>query len=688
MPTLVHSPIQPRLLGVLLLGATTVFATPAPRPDATLAPPAPAENAAVATLVQRGRAQYLAGEPGAAAQTFTRVRELDPDNAAARAFLARIAADSVDHNLDRTQTAARMLDEVQRAWQRPEAPPSVPAVAVAPAAGRSPVAEKLDAIVLPSVNFSGLELNRAVNALSALSEEYDRVGTPAKGVNIVLLDPANANPPVNLTLREVSLRRLLDFITSSVGYIYEVQADAVIVRPAGDPSALETQFFPIARSTVLRLTGRGAASDPPDPLAGRPGAAAPAAEGEGKAIRNFLQLAGVNFDDEKGSTLAFDGSQLIVTQTKRNLERIRNILARYRDVRQVEIEAKFMEVQDGALEELGINWHVATKATQRGAGARATYQSDNRSLAGAFSSSSAGTQGSIVRPAVDATDGTPAQDGLNLPIVNPPPPIPGTNNLGLGADPLATITGVIGEFNVNAVIRALSQKTGTELLSAPKLTVLSGNPATITIAQELRYPQSYGQVQSQVGTGNASGGGSAGVAITAGTPQEFTTRNIGVELRVTPTVEEDDRSISLDLAPKVTEFEGFVEYGGQSIAISGSTTVTVPSGFYQPIFAVRELSTRVTIWDGATIVMGGLTREDVKKNRDKIPVLGNVPVLGRLFRSSGESAQKRNLLIFVTANLVNPGGALKKSSFARARPDPLFQNPTIIAPAPESSPGR
>jgi Type II secretory pathway, component PulD len=52
-----------------------------------------------------------------------------------------------------------------------------------------------------------------------------------------------------------------------------------------------------------------------------------------------------------------------------------------------------------------------------------------------------------------------------------------------------------------------------------------------------------------------------------------------------------------------------VEYGGPSVAISGTTTVTVPPGFYQPIFSVRDISTKVTIWDGATLVMGGLTRE-------------------------------------------------------------------------------
>jgi general secretion pathway protein D len=83
----------------------------------------------------------------------------------------------------------------------------------------------------------------------------------------------------------------------------------------------------------------------------------------------------------------------------------------------------------------------------------------------------------------------------------------------------------------------------------------------------------------------------------------------------------------------------------------------VPPGFYQPIFAVREMNTKVTLWDGATLIMGGLTREEVKKVNDKVPVLGSLPLIGRLFRSKGESSQKRNLLIFITARLVTPGGA-------------------------------
>jgi general secretion pathway protein D len=405
-------------------------------------------------------------------------------------------------------------------------------------------------------------------------------------------------------------------------------------------------------------------------------------------LRAFLQSAGVVFDGTPGASLAYDGSAMIVTQTPRNIERIRNILNRYTDVRQVEIEAKFMEVQEGVLDEMGVTWGVSrTGATRthpdtgeplldRSGRPQATslqsYTTDrvNRTLSGAFTGSSNGNAIVIDGESVASTA---------------PPRLPGAVALAGEVPGLATISGIIGDFNVSAMVRLLAQKSGSDLLSAPRVTVLSGNTATITVAQELRYPQSYGEIQSQVGSGrtaaDGTGGGSAGVTITAGTPQDFTSRNVGVELKVTPTVEEDDYSISLDLAPKVTEFEGFVEFGGPSVAVSGGRTVTVPPGFYQPIFSVREVSTRVTLWDGATLVMGGLTREEVKKVHDKIPVLGDLPLFGRAFRSKGQSSQKRNLLIFVTANLVSPGGSPKKQAVPGVPAGTLFQNPTLVTPA-------
>ena len=665
-----------------------------------------AERDATAKLIAKGRAQYVAGDIDGAQETFRQVEALEPDNTVAKGFLLRIANEKTETGaLNREKTRAQLLEEVAKGWQRPgiyqeRARGTDQAAAVAP------LAKKLNDITLPSVSFTRAEIGQVVAALSAASEEFDTTGATPKGVNVVLLDPSNKNPTVTITLRNSTLKRVLDFVTEAIGYQYEVQADAVVVRPGGETSTLDTAFFPITRATVLRMTGiagggggnSGGNAGKPDPYAsGGSGTEPTVTGGEAAGMKGFLQQAGVSFTIE-GSSLAYDGSAIIVTQTARNMERIRNILARYNDVRQVEIESKFMEVQEGALDELGVTWNLSRRGIPQinpTTGAP-VLDSNGRQV---FVPQETYSTGGVIRPLGDAFPSTSNQSSINIGSVSnnngvttvsndisipvAPTQIPGGVQLGSTATALANITGFVGEFDVSAVVRALSQKQGTDLLSSPKLTVLSGNPANITVAQELRYPQSYGEIQSQVGSGSSTGTGisAAGVTITAGTPQEFTMRNVGVELKVTPTVEEDDYSISLDLNPKVTEFEGFVEYGGPSVAISAGVTVTVPPGFYQPIFSVRDISTKVTIWDGATLVMGGLTREEVKKVNDKVPFFGDLPFVGRLFRSKGESAQKRNLLIFVTANLVSPGGSPKKQNLKSTPANSLFQNPTIVTPA-------
>lgn len=608
---------------------------------------------------------------------------------------------SADANLagsDHEKTRTELLERVLQSWQRPSGFEERASKATADT-GRLALQKKLETISIPVVNFTNIELNRVVSALSALAEEFDPTDEKPKGVNIVLIDPANANPTVTITLRNLTLKRILDFVTDTAGYQYEIQADAVVVRPGGERTMLATEVFPVTRSTVIRMTGQGSGTaarhQRPDETAVGGKDNGPATD-EATALRHFFQQAGVSFESVTGSSLAYDGSAIIVTQTGRNLERIRTILRRYREVRQVEIEAKFMDVQEGALDELGIQWNIGRRAVmltdpQTGApllnpdgSPRVEYREQYRTADPA-----SGT--AVNRTLADAFRNTQRSSDIIVDdkVVGSltPPTLPGANNLGQAAGNFATITGTIGEFDVNAVVRALAQKNGSDLLSAPRVTVLSGSEALITVAQEMRYPQSFGEIQSQVGSGRTAGdgsSGSAGVAITAGTPREFTTRNVGVELRVVPTVEEDDYSISLELNPKVTEFEGFMEYGGPSIAISGGRTVTVPPGFYQPIFSVREVSTRVTIWDGATIIMGGLTREEVKKVEDKVPILGDIPLLGRAFRSKGESSQKRNLLIFVTANLVNPGGAPQKLRSEAA----AFSQVQDRRPAAARQPGR
>jgi general secretion pathway protein D len=481
-------------------------------------------------------------------------------------------------------------------------------------------------------------------------------------------------------------------VTQQVNFTYDVGEDAVIVQASdsiGGSSSTLTEFFPITRATASRLTGlRDASRAPSDnPFEDESAASGPSQDQETQALQKFFQNAGVNFDGVIGTSLAFDGEQLIVTQTPRNLERLRTILVNYNEFKQVEIEAKFLEVAQNDLDELGFHWGLKSNTENWAIGSNLRSLND---LGSSSNSSSRARIGSVDPTTGDVTEFFPVRktnpitgvEEAGDPVYISPPSV--SQSLGFGiADNFFNEAGIAtGNLNLDLEIKALARKTGSDLMSAPKVTVLSGKEANIVVAQELRYPTSYGDIESTVssGGGGGDGGGSAAVSITAGTPQDFRTRNVGVEMSVTPNVESDD-TISLILKPRVTEFEGFVEYGGPSIALSGSTTAVVPAGFYQPIFSTREITTEVTIYDGATVVMGGLTRDEVRSVNDKVPFLGDIPGLGRLFRSEGETRQKRNLLIFVTANLVTPGGSLSNQSYDNIKGNTIYQSPSVATPA-------
>jgi len=650
-----------------------------------------AQSKIIRDLLARGRAQFLNDDYEGAAATFREVEARDTNNTEAKLFQSKIASILGEiHKQNLYKTRSQMLSEVDRGWERPKVfDVSATNETVVDEGGR--IQDKLNGIVIPQVNFSGMELTRVIETLSELSVEYD---VERVGVNIVpLFNPNDSNPRVNISLRNLNLDRILQFVTQQVNFAYDVGGDAVTIQPSdsiGGSSTTVTEFFPVSRATVIRLTGfrdGGGNSGPVDPFAApsSSGPSGPSANDEVEALQTFFQSAGVNFE-LPGASLAFDGEQLIVTQTRRNLERMRTILRNYNEVKQVEIEAKFLEVTQGDLEELGFDWSAQSGATplfdssglpvldedgSQMVSYERQFSTGNRSLNSAFGINT-NASSIVINDEVIASNAAPSLTNVV--------------DLAASAGSLFSASGwSVNGYDVDFAIRALARKTGSDLMSAPKVTVLSGKRANITVAQELRYPESYGDIESTASsssnrsstTGSGSG---AAISITAGTPQDFITRNVGVEMSVTPNVENDD-TISLMLEPRVTEFEGFVEYGGPSVAITGETVVTVPAGFYQPIFSTREMSTEVTVYDGATVVMGGLTRDEVKTVNDKVPVLGDIPGLGRLFRSEGETRNKRNLLIFVTANLVSPGGSPARQNYRNVSANSLFQNPSLITPS-------
>ena len=660
-------------------------------------------------LLVKGRARYLYGDYQGALDAYREVLQYQPNNSESKAYQIRIRQMLSENSgqWNRGVTKGKLLELLDETWKLPEVfnreNNKVADI------GNDPVTEKMKTIRLPEGFVARDEpLDRALTKLSGLSQTYDK---DQKGVNIVPVTDGGESPTVNLTLRDVTVFQALDYLCKRVGYSFSVSPSGIVeVRKDAGDSLLDTQFFELTQAAVVKMTGQGLNTTAPGGAAGGPfsGGAGATGPSEGNpqemAIKSFLTRSGVPF--EPPATLSFDGTRLIVTQSPKNLDRVKNIIRRYSDIKQVHIEAKFIEVEQKTLNELGVNWGL-TGVTPRVTGVAPTFVdlppvlgspdgtpgtrffTDNgspasggelvtRAQSGLRSVNNVFAQNNSPGKALVISQGTTSQTfPQNAPV------FPGGANLGQAGYAFGGRVGMLGSWDLNVLIRAIEQSNGSDLMSSPSLTVLDGKTAVIKVAQLLRYPQAYGDIQSNVGQGGggvgAVGVASTSVAITAGTPQDFTVQEVGVTLEVTPTVAADD-SLALNLKPKVTEFEGFVEYGGTSVALTGGLTVTVPSGFFQPIFSTREVTTDVTVFDGATVVIGGLTREEVRSVEDKVPVLGSLPIIGAAFRSTGKSISKKSLMVFVTANLVSPGGATLRSTHPGMRAGATFSNPTLISP--------
>ena len=643
-----------------------------------------AQKETVDKLLVVANSQIVAGDLAGAASTILEIEARDPNSKEAKFLslkLSEALAKIQGLNLDKAR--ASMMVAVDNNWEQPKVfqlQDNMKSEEVAVPL----LLRKLENIVLPKINFTGMELTRVIESLSELSVEYD---SEREGVNIVgLFDPSKSNPKVNITLRNLSLDKILQFVTQQVNFTYEVGADVITIQQSdsiGGSSSTITEFFPISRATVIRLTGfREPSGNSDDDFFGdSSGPVGLSQDQEKAALEKFFQNAGVNFEGIDGSSLAFDGEQLIVTQTPRNIERLRTILRNYNEVKQVEIEAKFLEVSQNDLDELSFNWNAFSRKDDGVQGLAQSGRANFRGLDG-LSSQASDKDGKILTSNLLTGDANPPQ-----PVDISAPSIGGNINFNAGSNTLldgskeeigAFFSDAfdIGMYDYTLDIQALALKSGSDLMSAPKVTVLSGKEANIVVAQELLYPTSYGDIESEV----SGGQGGSSISITAGTPQDFEKKEVGVKMSVTPNVE-NDNTISLILEPEVTEFEGFVEYGGPSIAIGVGTSAIVPAGFFQPIFSTRKVTTEVRIYDGATVVMGGLTRDEVRTVNDKVPFLGDIPGLGRLFRSEGETRQKKNLLIFVTANLVSPGGSLSNQSYDNIKSNTIYQSPAVATPS-------
>jgi general secretion pathway protein D len=513
----------------------------------------------------------------------------------------------------------------------------------------------------------------------------------------VVAAAATAEPRISLSLNQIPLGEALRYIANQAGLKVKVEPYAVAVIPITEQSndliTKEYRVPPDFISTTLggtSLLQRGAYTKATSTAAGPTGTAKDTQESTGgqqlvarEGAREFLETQGVPFPQGASANFLPQSSRLIVRNTQDNLDLIDAIVEQLNLAipKQVEIESKFVEITQNNLKELGFDWLLGP------------FNIGNHKVFGSGGTSGTGTPTSAANfPFVNA-NGNPVGTGAGVPGDGTAGgPVTAGNRSGnvaisanaldallfpsLGTSAVAPgifgLAGVFTDPQFQVVIRALNQKKGIDLLSAPKVTTKSGQRAVIEVVREFRYPTSFTPPQvPTLSGGTTTINATVPVVVTPTTPQSFETRNTGVTLEVEPVVGPDGVTIDLNLVPQVVEFEGFINYGSPIFAVgvntilgTGGTSLLTTSApvlltqnvINQPIFSTRKVTTNVSVWDGQTVVLGGLMREDVQKSEDKVPIIGDIPLVGRLFRTNVDQHIKRNLVIFVTAHLITPGG--------------------------------
>ncbi len=576
--------------------------------------------------------------------------------------------------------------------------------------------------------------------------------------------PSNGLEPIQtITASDITFYEALKLVCDSVGYKFIVRGPVVMVMPVDMSTAeLLSRKYNVPEAFVERLNS---ASSEMKEMGGFGSSNRSKnnneeeTESEDRDWKGFFTELGVQWPE--GSSIKHIKSlgKLYVRNTRENLAEFEKVIEELGgQTMLIEIETRFVEVSQEDLNSLGFEWILNSDYSldlggklNRALGLKSGEFSPSKSTRSETVNTDVNTETiqseaygqanpplakyeeKTTRTVTTKTvigdgstwvrrDGADGSVGVNA--------FGGNSQYGSGSRYLSTtgnfisgeskstndqfmrVNAFLGSADLSMILHMLSQRSDTDLLSAPKVVTKSGENAVIKVVTEYIYPQDYDvqlQSSSSSGGGGSSSGGSSSAILAVVEPQNFTMREVGVVLDVTPTYSEaNGGTIDLEMKPSVVQLDSWKNYGMKIPFTGNPSTGVVPDPgtlfnwipgaaetladavnkligaqseavataymdsalksmnpstieYYdapmeQPFFAARSIDSKVSITPGSTVVMGGLITEQRKAMDDKVPFLGDLPFIGRLFRSHAEQTIKRNLLIFVTGRLITPSG--------------------------------
>jgi len=350
----------------------------------------------------------------------------------------------------------------------------------------------------------------------------------------------------------------------------------------------------------------------------------------------FFAALGIDLKAPAGQTLFFNDKLglLFVKASLANLDMIERAIQTLNQVApQIHIKTRFVEIEQDDNKQLGFDWYLGQ-----------FNMGGNNNVVGQAGTGAVPQGNPILNPV----------NGRSVPSV-------GDLTSGLGyvnnVNNVATITGIMTQPNFQVVLHALQQRYGAETLAEPEVTTTSGRQTEMRATKILTIITGVDANTSSSSTGGTGGTGGTGTSLSTVT-YNTSPLETGPILDVVPYLLADGYTINMALIPSLTDFLGYGQVPSLTIA---SSTTGQNIGYVQvlpvlPQFAIRQVVTTVNVWDNQTVVLGGLINSTINSENDKVPMIGELPLIGRLFQSQSKTSIKKNLMIFVTPTVVDPAG--------------------------------
>lgn len=620
----------------------------------------------VAHWLRKGESYFLQAQYDEALIAYEEAIKIDPYNKAARRGMERVIQNVRAYGITaRDQARKKALSQINETWElkvRPET--DLPGIGVAGSPVLNETAQnirgsKLKQILIPAVELNDVSFTEAINTVRVWARELDitELDPAKKGMNFVtrLGDEASGfkkkieDIRVNLSLKNVPLSVVLDYITQQTGTYWRQEQFAVVIRPRGSyTTELESRTFRVP----VGFMDNDDAEQTDDVFGDSPTLQAKI------GIIDALKRLGIAFPD--GATAFYNRSNntLRVTNAPLELDAIETYI-RAQSMSEsvmVVIKTTIIEVSETTLTELGYDWlldptHVKNNVFVTGGtqGSGDLVSPGPSVVGGNAVTGNAITSGNRSGDTMFQSNSIDARiAGMNRPAAS------------RASSPLS-VTSQINDATFQTIMRALNQKTGKSKLNQSTTVSLAGQRVELSSVSEITYPSEYepGELpQTVIGAG-------AGLpaAATPSQPTAFENRALGYQIVVEPTVSDDKNYIDLQLNPSIVTFDGFINYGSPLFTAVVDPITGIPfeqivqaNTILMPVFRTVGLNTGVTVQDGATVVVGGLIQQRIEPVVDKVPVLGDLPLAGRLFQSQGLKNTKTAIIMFVKVELVDPTG--------------------------------